>query len=547
MATNGLNIDYVTLGVFIGLFIVFAFLGFYGAYWRKGDLAKLDEWGLGGRRLGWLLVWFLLGADLFTAYTFIAVPSAYFANGTIYWFAVPYVAWGFGVALLTMPRLWSVAKNKGYVTAADFVKDRFNNKALAIAVALTGVVAELPYIALQIVGMEAVLVVLLIGLGISTKATYLGLTVSELALLIAFIILAAFTITSGLRGAALTGVFKDILVWITVLTVIIAVPLTTGGFQHAFATASQLASNKTFVQQFSSDTGSKFSPAIYEYLNPKFYMAYFSLALGSSLALYLYPHAINGSLSADDRDKLKIATSLMPIYGIGLALISLFGLLVYAVPSALNFVVFKAKTGSVVVPALIAYSMPDWFVGLAFLAIFIGGLVPAAIMAIGVANLLTRNVIEEFTKLSPTSEARLAKILSTVFKFVALGFVFVVPSTYAIQLQLLGGIMIAQTLPAVFLALYTDKLEGYSTLGGWAAGMFSGIFLTLYANHFSALKTSLFLTPLGPMYIALIALGINLAVTVIGSLIAYASGWKPTSKITATDFEPQIAKNVKQK
>ena len=543
MMAEGLNIDGVTVATFLILFAVFAFLGFYGARWRRGDLSKLDEWGLGGRRLGWLLVWFLLGADLFTAYTFIAVPSAFFASGAIYFFAVPYVAWGFIVALLTMPRLWTVAKKRGYVTAADFVKDRFNNKALAIAVALTGAVAELPYIALQIVGMEAIIAVMLIGLGLSPTATVAGLSVTDLALILAFIVLAAFTITSGLRGAALSGVFKDVLVWITVITIAVYIPLIHGGYGAALSAAQTYLSNSSSpihaIVPFKSAAG-------YTVLPSKLYAAYFSLALGSAFALYLYPHAINGSLSSEDRDKLKLGTALMPIYGIGLALITLFGILIYLVPTALHLVIVT-KNGSFVVPALIAASMPDWFVGLAFLAIFIGGLVPAAIMAIGVANLLTRNVIGEFTKLSPTSEARLAKILSTVFKFVALAFVFVVPPTYAIQLQLLGGILIAQTLPAVFIALFTDKLEGYSTLAGWAAGIGSGVYLTLLANHFGVLKTSLFATPLGPIYISLLALGINILVTLVGTGIARALGWKPVSVITAQDFQIEAPSPAKQK
>lgn len=539
----GLNVDGITLATFIILFAIFTFLGFYGAKWRKGDLSRLDEWGLGGRRLGWLIVWFLLGADLYTAYTFIAVPSAFLAKGAIYWFAIPYVSWTFGVALLTMPRLWTVAKNKGYVTAADFVKDRFNSKSLAIAVALTGVVAELPYIALQIVGMEAVLAVLLIGLGISPHTTIAGLTVSELALILAFVVLAAFTITSGLRGAALSGIFKDILVWITVITVAVYIPLIHGGYGAALSAAQSYLSNPNSgihsVVALKSALG-------YTVLPSQLYAGYFSLALGSTLALYLYPHAINGSLSSESREKLKLSTSLLPIYGIGLALITLFGILIYLVPSALNLVI-TTKNGSLTVPALIAASMPDWFVGLAFLAIFIGGLVPAAIMAIGVANLLTRNVIGEFTKLSPSSEARLAKILSTVFKFIALAFVFVVPPTYAIQLQLLGGILISQTLPAVFIALFTDKLEGNSTLAGWAVGMATGIYLTLYVNHFGPLVSSFFNTPMGPIYIALIALSLNLIVTVIGSLIARLAGWKPTSAIKAQDFEVEVPSPSKQK
>jgi len=508
MAT-GLNIDWVTVAVFLALFAIFAFLGFYGSKWRKGDLSKLDEWALGGRRLGWLLVWFLLGADLFTAYTFIAVPSAFYAKGSLFFYAVPYVAWGFGLAMLTMPRLWTVARNKGYITAADYVKDRFNSRPLALAVAITGAVAELPYIALQIVGMQAVLGVLLLGLGVSSK------TVSEIALILAFIVLAAFTFTSGLRGAALSGIFKDILVWITVITTITVVLTQYGNFAEALTIANQ----KKYFD-----------------LPSNLLLAYWSYALGSTLALYLYPHAINGSLSAQDREKLKVGTALLPVYGIGLALLTLFGLLIFNVPEALN-VVKSTNNGAFVVPALIAATTPDWFVGIAYLAIFVGGLVPAAIMSIGVANLFARNVVGEFVKLSPTNEARLAKIFSMIFKFIALAFVFIVPSTYAIQLQLLGGIIITQTLPAVFLSLFTNKLEKNSTLAGWAAGIITGVYLTLYVNHFGPLTTSLFTTPLGPIYINLIALSINLLITAIGSAIAYLAGWRPYTIISAKDFE----------
>ena len=235
--------------------------------------------------------------------------------------------------------------------------------------ALTGVVAELPYIALQIVGMEAVLAVLLAGLGISSKI------VTEISLILAFIVLAAFTFVSGLRGAALTGVFKDVLIWITVITVIVLVPIEIGGFSKAF---SDLSTN--FVAyHLTKVTGSKVPPAM-ETLPIKLAPAYFSLALGGSFALYLYPHAINGSLSSESEKKLVYSTSFLPIYGISLALISLFGILVYAAPGALSLIA-KTGNGALAVPALIACTMPCWFVGLAFLAIFVGGLVPASIMA----------------------------------------------------------------------------------------------------------------------------------------------------------------------
>lgn len=220
-------------GIFLTLFVFFVFLGFYGSRWRRGDLSQLSEWALAGRRLGTFLVWFLVGADLYTAYTFVAVPSGVFAKGALYFFAVPYVATVFALATAVMPALWRWSRLRGYVTAADFVQDRFNSKLLAGFIAATGIVAEFPYIALQIVGMQAVLTIMLLGLVKNVKL------VSDLALTIAFIILAAFTYTSGLRGATLTAVFKDALIFLGVIAILVAVPLTIpGGFAGAFKAAA---------------------------------------------------------------------------------------------------------------------------------------------------------------------------------------------------------------------------------------------------------------------------------------------------------------------
>jgi SSS family solute:Na+ symporter len=417
---------------FVGLFVLFIVLGFYGKYWRRGDLNNVHEWSLAGRKLGTALVFFLIGADIYTAYTFVAIPSGVFAKGSLYFFAIPYVALTFGIALVTMPRLWSLSREKGYITASDFAKDRFSSKALSILIAITGIISLLPYIALQIVGMQSVLTVMLSGTANSN-------TVEEISLLTAFVTLAAFTYTSGLRGATLTAVFKDILIWITVIALIVVVPLSIVG---GFGTAFKVVKKQSYIT-----------------LSDSLVPGYATLVLGSALALYLYPHAINGVLSSESAQKLRTSTALLPLYGVGLAIMALMGILVYAVPSAMNFLSHfpESSRGILVVPSLILYTMPGWFSGIALLGIFVGGLVPAAIMAMSQASLLTRNIIKEIKPNMPaSSEIRITKISSTAFKFIALGFVFVVPATYAISLQLLGGILIVQILPAVFLVYMSN-------------------------------------------------------------------------------------------
>jgi SSS family solute:Na+ symporter len=176
--------------------------------------------------------------------------------------------------------------------------------------------------------------------------------------------------------------------------------------------------------------------------------------------------------------------------------------------------------GIYVVPSLIITVLPGWLAGLCLLGIFVGGLVPAAIMAIAQANLLARNIVKEYRpRTSDMGEARISKLASVAFKFVALAFVFAVPSTYAIQLQLLGGVLILQLLPALFLGLYTRWFKSGALIIGLVVGILAGIYMALLANNFGPLTTSLYSSPFGSLYIAVIALGVNLTITVVLSAV----------------------------
>jgi solute:Na+ symporter, SSS family len=155
--SEGFEVDGVAIAVFCVLFGFVTVLGFVAARWKRFDLGLLDEWGLGGRRFGTVITWFLLRGDFFIAYTFIAVPALVWGVGAGGFFALPYTILVFPFVFLVMPRLWLVASKHRYVTAADYVKGRFWSRSLATAIAFTGLLATMPYIALQLVGIEDVL------------------------------------------------------------------------------------------------------------------------------------------------------------------------------------------------------------------------------------------------------------------------------------------------------------------------------------------------------------------------------------------------------
>jgi len=494
----------VATSVFVALFAFVTVLGFVAAHWRKGDLAHLDEWGLGGRRFGTIVTWFLLGGDLYTAYTFIAVPALVFGAGATGFFALPYTVLIYPFAFVVFPKLWSVAKRHGYVTAADFVRARYDSRALALAIAVTGIVATLPYIALQLVGLEVVIG----GLGFNTT----GL-VGDLPLIIAFAILAAYTYTSGLRAPAMIAVVKDLLIYITIAVAIVVIPLRLGGFAHIF---SAVPAEKLLLKAPDSTS-----------LNG--YSAYATLALGSALALFLYPHSITAILSSSSGNTIRRNMALLPAYSLVLGLLALLGYMALAagvkdMPEFAPY--FKAYGANFAVPALFLHFFPSWLVGLAFAAIGIGALVPAAIMSIAAANLYTRNIHKEFinSEMTHAQETGVAKLASLVVKLGAVAFVLGLPQTYAIQLQLLGGIWIIQTLPAIVLGLYTRLLDPRGLLLGWAAGIATGTWMAASLK----LAGSIFSIHLGgmaiPGYAAVWALIANLVVAIAVSAILWVLG-----------------------
>ncbi|HWA69911.1 MAG TPA: sodium:solute symporter [Rhizomicrobium sp.] len=516
-----MSISPVTIIVFALLFAAVALLGLLGSRWRAGDLSQLSEWGLGGRSFGTLITWFLLGGDLYTAYTFIAVPALMFGAGATGFFAVPYAALMYPLLFLAFPRLWSVASRHGYITAADFVRGRFGHRGLALAIAVTGLVAVMPYIALQLVGMQVVIA----ALGLDWTVTLPLLGSVSLPLLAAFFVLAAFTYTSGLRGTALIAVAKDLLVYITVLAAIIIIPAELGGYAKVFAAVPP--------QQL------LLAPAPDHNLGAGF--AYVTLALGSLLALFLYPHSVTGILSSSSRHVIRRNAIVLPAYSVALALIALLGYM--AVASGVNRMPeyaagFKSFGNNFAVPALFLHMFPHWFAGLAFAAIAIGAMMPASIMAIACGNLFTRNIYKEFIApdCTPQTEARMAKIVAFMAKLGALFFVLELQTTYAIQLQLLGGIWICQTVPAVLLALYV-RLDPRALLAGWAAGVGLGTWMVASLGFKSSTYPLHIAGWTIPCYAAVSALAVNLVLSVVLTWVLKATtGMQTTDSTMAEDY-----------
>lgn len=491
----------VELAVFVVVFLAATGLGFFAARWRRPPtIASLEQWGLGGRAFGNWVTWFLMGGDVYTAYTLMAVPALTYAAGPAGFWVLPFAAMTFPMVYLPLTRLWSVSHANGFVTTAEFVRARFDSRGLSLLVALTGIVATMPYLALQLIGMEVVL-------------TVLGLR-GPWPLTAAFLILAIYTANSGLRAPALISIVKDVLLLWAVLAAVLILAMSGGGWKHVFEVSAPHFRTGLLLPQGS-------------------YLGYLTLVVGSALALFLYPHTVTGVLAARNRGTVKRNLAALPVYSLALGVVALMGFAAIAAE-------VKPAGGdrNAVIASFFMETMPAWSAGMIFAAIGVGALVPAAIMSIAAANLFTRSVYREYLRpgASPAEETRVSRIVSFAVKLGAVAVVIAISPQYAVDFQLIGGVIILQTLPAVVVGLYTAWPHRTALMAGMAAGLATGLVLlyqvpqlgpkgAVVKAHFggSSWKLSnLGIDTVQTVYAGLPALAVNLMVVIGGTLLLRA-------------------------
>jgi SSS family solute:Na+ symporter len=484
------GIDVVAVSVFAGFFLLVTVMGFVAGGWRRSSReSSIHEWGLGGRQFGTWITWFLIGGDFYTAYTVIAVPALVYAVGAYGFFALPYTIMVYPFVFAAMPALWRKAKEHDYVTAADIVYGQYGSRSLELAVALTAVLATMPYIALQLVGMATVF-----------KA--LGLS-GEVPLVIAFLVLAVYTYSSGIRAPAMIAFVKDIMIYIAVIAAVAVIPIKLGGYAAVFASAAAAFHAK--------GSGSIL-------LMPNQVLPYATLAFGSALAAFMYPHTLTGIFASASADTIRKNAILLPAYTLLLGLLALLGYMGHAAHLQLT-------SNNDVVPVLFKTLFPSWFVGFAFAAIAIGALVPAAVMSIGAANVFTRNFWKPYVNpgISMEGEAQMAKIASLVVKVGALLVIIYLPTQFALDLQLLGGMWILQTLPAVVFGLFSSWFRAPALLTGWAVGFAVGTYWA-WGDAWKPLHTVVIGSTSMIVYTGLLALMLNLVAAFIVNVLLRVMG-----------------------
>jgi SSS family solute:Na+ symporter len=415
----------------------------------KESRSSVEEWSVGGRRLGGLFVWFLIGADVYTAYTFLGLTSSAYTGGSLAFFATPYVVLAYPLAYFFLPKIWKVGKQHNFTTLADYVKGRFDSKLFSVLIAINGVLMLIPYIDLQLSGIQDTLRVA--GTG------YINVT---FVVVVSFLLVAFYTFFAGIKAPTYTAIIKDMLVWIIMLYMVVSIPMIHFG---SWGNMMQTVVNKA--------PGTLTIPTS----GPKGMLWFSTAALISAMALFMWPHTATGVFSSKSGESLRKNSIVLPFYNIVLMLVTFLGITAF-------LVVPKGTDPRLAFLELIHISYGGPMQGFAYSTIALASLVPCSIMAIGASSLFANNIYRDVINqnVSPSKLTIITRSMVFVVIGLALLFGLLFPNAL-ISLQLMGVSGIVQIFPAVVFSLYWRKLSKEAALSGFVAGML--VVFSLYAIH----------------------------------------------------------------
>ncbi|WP_405904529.1 sodium:solute symporter family protein [Streptomyces sp. NBC_00656] len=347
------------LAVSLGGILVIGLLGLLG---RRGPAASLEEWSVGGRNFGALTTWFLQAGEIYTTFTFLGLAGLAYTSGVAVTYALPYLPLAYVGLYVISPIVWRIGRDRGHLTQGDFFTDRYRSPWLGGLTSVLGVLFLLPYLQLQITGLGLVV-------ELATGRDDIGTP----AMVFASVLIVAFVLWSGIRGVARTAYFKDALMLVALLVLLLAVPAHFHGGLGNLG-GELLDKHRDFL---SVPAG-----------GPHGAVWYFTAMLTSliSVLFMTMPQTWPAVLSANSEQALRRNSIWMPVYGATQAIPMIVGLTAVTALSG-------AVDGNGVLLSLVSQALPDWLVGVVAVAAAATAMVPAAAIVLGMSTLVTRNVL----------------------------------------------------------------------------------------------------------------------------------------------------------
>jgi solute:Na+ symporter, SSS family len=381
------NSSFVALAFISVIVSVGAFIGLYAGTRRKMDL---EQWTVGDRGFGMLLVWLLMAGEVYTTFTFLGASGWAYSKGAPVLYVLGYQPLMYVVSFFILPQVWEVGRKYRLQTQADFFHVRYNNKYLAAFVALVGIIFIVPYLQLQ-----------LMGLGMIVEVASYGAIHRTPAMIISFVIVAAFVLTSGIRGVAWVSVLKDLLLLFSAVFVGLAIPyIYFGGIGRMFAELARAKPAHLVMPGATTNLGHSW---------------YISTVVLVAVGFYMWPQFFGASFSAKSSDTLRRNAVVMPFYSITMPLMFFIGL-------AASLVVPGLTNGDLSMLTMVRKTFPAWFLGLIGGAGALTAMVPAGVMILAAATLFAKNMCRPILWPGMTDQqvAKLAQITVLVITVAAL-------------------------------------------------------------------------------------------------------------------------------
>jgi SSS family solute:Na+ symporter len=435
----------ISLTTILGIVAIGTAIGFLAGVHRKMDL---EQWTVGGRGFGVVLVFLLMAGEVYTTFAFLGASGWAYSRGGPTLYILAYLTLAYVVSFFILPQIWEAGRKLGMQTQSDFFARRYGNRYLAAFVCIVGIASFVPYLQLQLTG---------VGIIVSV-ASFDGIGRTP-AMTIAVVLLVAFVFASGVRAVAWVSVVKDALMVIAALSIGIGVPLIHfGGIGAMFAALAHARPAHLTMPGATPNLGHAW---------------YVSTVLLTSLGFYMWPHAFAACFTAKSADTLRRNAVVMPLYTLTLAFILFAGFAtVLVLPGLAN--------GDLALLTVVRHTFAPWFLGIVGGAGALTAMVPASIFILTAATLFAKNLYRPLFApgMSDDQVAKLAR--GTV---VMLGLISLMPaifsSTTLVSLLLTGYAGVTQFFPGVVLGLYWKRVTTAAVFAGLVAGVASAVFLML--------------------------------------------------------------------
>ena len=435
----------VSLAVIVAIVALGATIGILAGVRRKMDL---EQWTVGGRGFGAVLLYLLMAGEVYTTFAFLGASGWAYSRGGPSLYILAYLSLAYVVSFFILPQIWEVGRKYGMQTVSDFFAVRYGNKYLAGFVCIVGIVSFIPYLQLQLTGLGIIVSI----------ASFDGIGRTP-GMVISVCLLVAFVFASGVRAVAWVSVLKDALMVFAALSIGIGVPyIHFGGIGPMFAALAQSHPAHLTMPGATANLGHTW---------------FVSAVLLTSLGFYMWPHAFGSTFTAKSGATLRRNAVIMPLYTLTLAFVFFAGFTAVLVLPGL-------PNGDLSLLTIVRQSFPPWFLGVVGGAGALTAMVPASIFILTAATLFAKNLYRPLFAPAMTDDqvAKLARSMVVVLGLISLCLA-IYSSATLVSLLLTGYAGVTQFFPGVVLGLYWRRVTTSGVLAGMIAGVATAIFLML--------------------------------------------------------------------